>query len=261
MGLSETVIAAMIGAAATMVTAIFQLTMSLRSRSKEYSKPKKGSGMRTLFAVFAIILASAVGGFAYSELRAERVREDIRGLRSELDEKLQAIAGVRAGQVLGVPGSLSNALTLASAHLPDAGSSESIVRVAPCRARPAAFGNTPLGCDVDDANRVTLCASLPSEAVVREVRLFAHPLDVEQTWDQSRVEFEQDIAGARFTDAPFEPPSARAPAGTVAATDAKSVCVNFSQWNSERGHAARLVVLYGPPAETASVRATVAAQP
>src|SRR5262245_6270966 len=148
MGLSETIVAAMIGAAATMVTAMFQLSLSLRSKGKLESKPKKNSMTRTLFAVFAIIMASAVGGFAYSELRAERVREDIRGLRTELKEQLHAFAasnGRTESSLAATPG-FGGALTLASAQLAPEGSSESIMRVAACRARPATFGNTPLGC-------------------------------------------------------------------------------------------------------------------
>src|SRR5262245_57587917 len=114
MGLSETILAAMIGAAATMLTATFQLFLAFRARTKSESKPKR-SGVRSLLSVFAIILASAVGGFAYSELRAERSREDIRDLRAELTEQFRALAAsssARLDQLRGMSGESSGLLTL-----------------------------------------------------------------------------------------------------------------------------------------------------
>ena len=91
MDLSETILASMIGAAATMLAAMFQLFLAFRNRAKVETRPKR-STMRPLVAVFAMLIASAVGGFVYSELRAERVREDTRELREELTSQLQALA-------------------------------------------------------------------------------------------------------------------------------------------------------------------------
>lgn len=238
MDLSENIVAAMIGAGATMMAAIFQLTLAFRSRTKADSKPKRtGLGMRSLISIFAIILASAVGGFAYSELRAERVREDIRGLRTELSQQMQAFASstVRLGQPLDSSTGIDGALTLAAARMSESGRSEASVQVAACRAQPPAFGNDPVGCSAADANQLALCATVPVQASVREVQLFSRPLDGQQPWDQSRVVVEQDAGGAQFTGAPFE---------VAQDADTKAVCVNYSQWNGERGQAARMIVLY-----------------
>ena len=51
MDLSETVIAAMIGAGATVATATFQLFVAFRSRKAD-SKPKRSNGIRSALAVF-----------------------------------------------------------------------------------------------------------------------------------------------------------------------------------------------------------------
>ena len=90
MGLSETIVAAMIGAMATIITATFQL-LHLRGRAKAETRPKRGAA-RSLVTLGVIVLASGVGGFAYSELRAERVREDTRQLRLELSTQLRELA-------------------------------------------------------------------------------------------------------------------------------------------------------------------------
>ena len=60
MGLSETILAAMIGAAATMLTALSQLMMSLRAKAKAETRPKRNA-MRSLMWMLALLVASAVG--------------------------------------------------------------------------------------------------------------------------------------------------------------------------------------------------------
>ena len=68
MGLSETIIAAIIGALATMGPAIFQL---VRNSSPTAGRPKpKKSRMRSLVATIALMIGCLVGGYAWSALRA-----------------------------------------------------------------------------------------------------------------------------------------------------------------------------------------------
>src|SRR5512138_407517 len=58
MGVSETIIAAMIGAMATVTTALFQLFGAIRGRSKvDTSKPKRGMTLRSVLAMFALMVA------------------------------------------------------------------------------------------------------------------------------------------------------------------------------------------------------------
>ncbi len=73
MGLSETIIAAIIGALATMGTAIFQL---VRNRAPEGSKPKKNR-VRSLLATIALMIGCVVGGYAWSSLRAVSAKEEM----------------------------------------------------------------------------------------------------------------------------------------------------------------------------------------
>ena len=253
MDLSETILAAMIGAAATMATAMFQLFLMFRARSKQESKPKRGSGMRSLLLVFAIVLASAVGGFAYSELRAERAREDIRGLRAELSEQFKELAAssaARLDQLRGLTGDSSGLLTFAAARSPlESGVAESIAQVPACNSQPPAFGNQPVACAERDADRLALCAIVPAQSAVQEVQLFARAADSGSAWDGSRIAFDQDAGGVRFTGAPFE---------LAEGSEAKAVCANVEHWNSERAHALRLVVLYSPNLNPTAARTLAA---
>ena len=70
MGLSETILAAIIGALATMGTAIFQL---IRNRAPSESRPKKNR-TRSVVATIALMIGCIVGGYAWSALRAPEGR-------------------------------------------------------------------------------------------------------------------------------------------------------------------------------------------
>ena len=96
MGLSETILAAMIGALATVTTALFQIFTAIKARNKIDSvRPKKGNTMRSVLAVLALMVASAAGGFLYSEFMRQRATEDMRAMRTELKELRTLIASGR----------------------------------------------------------------------------------------------------------------------------------------------------------------------
>src|SRR5687767_6573628 len=94
MDLSETILAAMIGALATVTTALFQLYTGFKQSRKSAAdvRPKKGSAMRSMMAVLALMVASAAGGFLYSEFMKQRSAEDMRAMRNELQELRSLIA-------------------------------------------------------------------------------------------------------------------------------------------------------------------------
>src|SRR5678815_3088689 len=91
MGLSETILAAMIGAVATASRALFQLFMAWRPRTVD-SRPKKGTTARSLLSILALMVASAAGGFLYSEFLKQRNAEDLRAMRDELKDMRALIA-------------------------------------------------------------------------------------------------------------------------------------------------------------------------
>lgn len=235
MGLSETILAAMIGAIATVSAAIFQLVMAWRSRSKVDTRPKKGTAMRSILAVLALMVASAAGGFLYSEFLKQRSGEDMRAMRDELKELRAFIAQGREhigqGQGNDAAGTQAAGLVMPIALEGAEDTVESIAYVPACRRTDAATA-----CAESDAQRIALCGTVPAYARVEKIELFAQPDAVQHPWESHQAAFEQDLGGARFTGKSFE---------YAQANELKAVCVNFMQWSSERPHIARILVQYG----------------
>src|SRR5262245_42964395 len=90
MGMSETIMAAMIGALATVLTAMFQLVLNWRNATK--TEKKAPGGLRSLLWMLALLGAAAVGGFAYAEYRAQEARGEAALLREDLHRELKALA-------------------------------------------------------------------------------------------------------------------------------------------------------------------------
>lgn len=240
MDVSETILAAMIGALATVVTALFQLFSSFKQQrsSKVDVRPKsKRSTMRSVLAVLALMVASGAGGFLYSEFIKERASEDMRAMRGELKELRSMIAAEREAARAEAVNSIEPApvdhtpVTLPASMDSVADSVESVVYVPACRA--AGVTNT---CSEQEAQRIALCGTIPSYARVDRIQLFAQPDAMQHAWDKHQVTFEQDLGGARFTGNFFE---------YAQGEDLKAVCVNFMQWSSEHPHIARIVVQFG----------------
>lgn len=238
MGLSETILAAMIGAVATVSAAIFQLVMAWRSRSKVDSRPKKGTAARSVLSILALMTASAAGGFLYSEFIKQRNVEDMRAMRDELKDLRSLIAQGRDPiHLADAPGAqpAGMVMPIGLESVEDAegveDAVESIAYVPACRRTDAATA-----CAEADAQRIALCGTVPAYARVDRIELFAQPDAVQHSWESHRATVEQDLGGARFTGKTFE---------YAQANELKAVCVNFMQWSSEHPHIARIVVQYG----------------
>jgi predicted lipoprotein len=98
MGISETILAAGIGGAATIMAALFQLYTALRVKPKADSRPKKTTLVRSYTAIAALMIASAAGGYLFAEFRqqqsiedARAMHEEIRSMRDEITAQLQAL--------------------------------------------------------------------------------------------------------------------------------------------------------------------------
>jgi hypothetical protein len=240
MGLSETIMAAMIGALATVTTALFQIFTVFRARGKVDVRPKKGSALRSVVAILALMVASGAGGFLYSEFIKQRTAEDMRAMRTELKELRTLIASGReavraeaeaAADAAAPEVEARTAVALPAAIGGVADSVESVVYVPACR------GSSPIAaCGEQDAQRIALCGTIPSYARVDRIQLFAQPDAMQHPWEQHQVSLEQDLGGARFTGNSFE---------YAQGVDLKAVCVNFMQWSSEHPHIARVVVQFG----------------
>src|SRR3954468_14099238 len=103
MNLSDPVMAALIGASATFATALFQLLANARRQAAERAAGKPASRKSgTWLSIFGLMLAAAVGGYAFSEYQSFRDRDDEKRLRQEMQMSLRDIgnAAVRLGRVV-----------------------------------------------------------------------------------------------------------------------------------------------------------------
>lgn len=235
--MSENVTAAMIGAAATIGTAIFQLVINWKKQSGDRRVASKG-GIRSLLWVGMLMVASGVGGFAYSEYLGQGRREETHELRQELQQQLQTLAAstVRLEQVhLNAQSVVNSQARQSEERRRGAEGAEALVQLPACKGpAPSPNADHP-ACAEADALRAAVCAVVPASAMVSEVQLFTRPEESQQSWAESRVMAGQDAGSARFLDSPFE---------RVHTDTTKEVCFNFAYWNGDKGRAARIVVRY-----------------
>jgi hypothetical protein len=236
--LSEPVLAAMIAASATVITALIQLRLSWRKELKERERGQpitKKARRGPVFFVFALLIAAAVGGFALSQYFTSLREGDRDALRSDLQSKLSEInaTALRLEQArLNERKQIETEVQHADAsRLGEEGATASAM-VAPCK--PGGVPGAREECTEQSALRVTLCASVPAAATIREVQLYIRSDDSKQPWSEARVQPGQEAGQARFA----EKFSERAEEG------AKQICQGFANWSRERTRIARIVVKY-----------------
>lgn len=224
MDLSETIVAAIIGALATMATAIFQL---IRNRAPEGSKPKKNR-VRSLMATIALIIGCVVGGYAWSSLRAVSAKEELQAtMKAEFAEQFAALA---ARQDDTRDGESHGALQARNGN----GSAESMAQLPPCivNANPDEVG--PVTCTEREAQAIALCAAVPAAAQTRNVRVLARVPKSESPWLE-RDAGALTLGSLRIAEAPVEWP---------VSADQRSVCLNVANFSVEDPLAVRVIVDY-----------------
>jgi hypothetical protein len=239
MNLSDPVTAAIIGAAATFITAVIQLTTNARRQAAERAAGKPASRKSgSWLAIFALALAALVGGYALSEYQSYSQRQDDKVLREEMQSHLRNISAAavrleRAG--LEKNGQSQADARLAAERRRGAEGVAAIISVPPCRAPKAGLAQAPAACAESEALRTTLCAVVPASATVTEVQVFTRIEDARQPWDEARVRAGQDAGAAKFVDAYFE---------RAQGNESKEVCQHFAHWGSQNGRSARILVKY-----------------
>jgi hypothetical protein len=251
MNLSDPVLAALIGASATTVGALIQLRLSWRREMRERAKGQpitKKSRRGPVLFVFALMIASAIGGFALSQYLLDWRNGDRDTLRAEVQAKLAEISASAAqlertrikemehtGKDLQ---QASSGFQKVEAVRLDAEPAAASVMVGPCRASASdSEGASRKDCTERSAVRVSVCAKVPAVATVKEVQLFTRLEDSQQPWPEARVQPGQDAGQARFQEKFFEQPDG---------DGAKQVCQGFAHWSAEKSRVARIVVRYAP---------------
>jgi len=236
--LSENVLAAMIAAGATVITALVQLRLSWRKELKERERGQpitKKSRRGPVIAVLALMIAAAVGGFALSQYFVSLREGDRDALRSDLQSKLSEInaTALRLEQArLNERKQIETEVQRADAsRLGEDGAAASAV-VAPCK--PGGVPGAREECTEQSALRITVCASVPAAATVKEVQLYIRSDDPKQPWAEARVQPGQEAGQARFAEKFSERPE----------EGAKQVCQGFANWSHDKTRIARNIVKY-----------------
>jgi hypothetical protein len=231
MNFSDPVYAALIGAGATMLTALVQLRMSWRKELKERERGQpisRKSRRGPVLFVLALTIAAAVGGFALSQYLISLREVDREALRADLHSKLAEISASasRLEQArLNEREQIETGALRADALRRGAEGATASMVVGPCKAN----------CGEPGAVRVAVCVRVPALASVTEVSLYTRLDDSQQPWAEARVQAGQDAGQARFADKFFERPDAEA---------GKLVCQGFAHWSSEKARVARILVKY-----------------
>lgn len=234
---SDSLIAALVGATATVVTALVQLRLSWRKelRERERGQPiTKKSRRGPVMVVFALMIAAAVGGFALSQYFVSLREGDRDALRSDLQSKLSEInaTALRLEQArMNERKDIETEVQRADAtRQGDEGAAASVL-VSPCK--PQGVPGAREECTEQSAIRVSVCASVPAAATVKEVQLYIRA-DDKQPWADARVQPGQEVGQSRFADKFAERPE----------EGAKQVCQAFANWSHEKTRLARIVVKY-----------------
>ena len=246
MGMSETILAAIIGALATMLTAIFQI---LRNRAPVETRPKKNR-VRSTFAIVALVMGAMVGGYIYAELKAVGTREEIAALRADL--KLAAQATTDAAAIpTAPPGEATGAATAGavSTGQGEAGSAESLAHLPPCQVTKQAADAGPTACNESLATKIALCALVPSAAQTTTVHIEARVPLSDTPWmaaDAGATMLGSLHLAAQRTEYPASP-------------EKRSVCLDVANWSVEDTLAVRVIVKYAFPAPAPAGELTAAA--
>ena len=234
MGLSETIVAAIIGALATMGTAIFQLVRN-RAPSDGRPKPKK-SRMRSALATIALMIGCIVGGYAWSSLRAVNAKDELRAtMKAEFAEQFATLAARQAPESTapGADGAGPAGGALPARH-GETGSAESLAHLPPCRVNTHPDEVGPVSCTDRVAQTIALCAAVPSEAQTSNVRVQARVPKSESPW-LDRDAGAPTLGSLHIAEAIVESP---------VSADQRAVCLDVSNWSTEDTLAVRIIVDY-----------------
>jgi len=234
MGISENIIAAIIGALATMLTAIFQL---IRNRAPSDGRPKpKKNRMRSVLATVALMIGCIVGGYAWSALRAVSAREEMQAtMQAELTKQFTEFAAHQRQLTADAANPQSTDPGAAiQARNGETGTAESLVQLPPCRiaAQPDEVG--PVICSERVAQIISLCAAIPSAAQVANVRVQARVPKSESPW------LERDAGAPTLGSLHVGSATAESPVSA----DQRAVCLDVSNWSVDDALAVRIIVEY-----------------
>jgi hypothetical protein len=250
--MSDSVLAAIITATATICMSLLQLRFSLgKDLGGRFQAPTgRRKGRHPFALLFVIIIAAAVGGFALSQWLTDSERVAQNALQHELQDRVDQIT--RTANQLEQTRAGARA-EIEQSVLRKIGSDGVIVMttVGPCRpslvVSPPGTSSPPgvsaettppatPACTESEASAVMLCATIPGGATITEVELYTRFADSDTPWSTSRVIAGQESGQSRFAEKYAEGPEA---------PGIRQVCQGFAHWSAEHSRVARMVVRYG----------------
>jgi hypothetical protein len=250
--MSDSILAAIIAATATLSASLLQLRFSIaRELAARAQSPSSRKKSRAPFVVlFVMVAAAAVAGFSLSQWLTENERLAQGMLEHELRARVDE-ASRTASQLAITEASIR--AEVEKAVLGHQGTEGIVVMttVGPCRpalvVSPPGTASPPgvtaetappptPSCTETEASSVTLCATIPTSATVSEVQLFSRTAESDSPWSSNRLLPGKESGQARFAERYVESPDEHP--GT------KQVCQGFAHWSVEHAQVARMVVRY-----------------
>lgn len=253
--LTPNVIAALVGAAATLVAALINLRIAWRREvldrmSKRTPRARRG----LLIAIVIMVVAAGVGGYAGALYLMQNDQQATRAMRQELRQRIADIkeATARLEQTrLDDRLSIESQARLQEDRRRGAEGVGATARLAPCPRNDTADTNT---CRDTEVAPVGVCVGVPAGASVYEITPYARADGDGAAWDERRGALGTAVGPARFGAKPVERGD-----GTLL----KNVCVDAWSLDTQRATDVRIVVRYLLPerAETgASLQTAVGAR-
>lgn len=246
--MSDTVLVAVIGAFATVMTALFQIFMSSRQSASGAKSTK--NRIKGLVWTLVLMVAAAGGGFGYSEYLVLTKNASLTAFHDRIGNTL--IAANAAPQ----PAPAASPVPATAPLLPGPEAMRAREDLTATVTLPACKTDAAhaTACSETTVAPVALCVPVPATARVTEVQLYSRLENSTLPWNEHRVTAGQDLGAGRFVEAHFERPDG---------DKSKDVCQKFAHWNAETGRIVRIVVQYDlqPSSNAQSASPTPAPKP
>jgi len=238
------VIAALVGAGATLIAALINLRIAWRREvlDRLNRRTQRGGKRGLLIAILIMVVAAGVGGYAGALYLMQNDQQSTRAMRLELRQRIGEIkeATARLEQTrVGDRSSIENEVRLNEERRRGGEGVAATARIGPCHARGAATADaTEAVCKEGDVAAVGVCVAVPATASVYEVTPYVRPDGDSVAWDQRRTALGATVGNVRFSEHPVERPDSNA---------LKNVCVDVWSFDSQRAVDARVLVRYLMP--------------
>ena len=256
-------IVSMVAAAATITAAILQLRVAWRKElmARADHKPVTKKAKRgPVTAVFVLLIASAIGGFALSQYlmtdrqkKGDALEVDMLSRIDQLAVSAQRLENIR---LLGESDILQQ-LRSEEALRHGREGVVALLGVAQCNSgnpgNPATEVATTevRGCTEQQAIQLQLCAEVPALSTVSAIELYVRADDEPGPWNEKKLAAAgNDFGGGRFSEKSNE---------RLVSETTRQVCYGLHYWNSEFGLQARMVVRYVPSPPPEKIQSAVIA--